>query len=628
MAMLPTLRVEFLEDEQIIYECHVRNISCEPLTSEVKSLLGKRVQQYVADPSALAYVDSDENNEPNLIRCVSGLKSLVNRTDINSIQRLHRAIHFYYRLKRIVNLSPTNLDRRERYIARAKEFSIFVQSLDPREPIPTDRFNWAMIANVVSDSVEGGTRTGTIPKVTITQPNAKTTIPPPPTDRDRTESGIEPIVIDEEKINTSINALQNRQDRLEDLLKSVHQTLLESSGSQPASIIQEPIFVQFQQQQLKNSEQQNQVLVHVVEQLRQMAGQQQQQMQSPCPNVNELNRMQPITNSSPYRPQSNASHIPDFQQSNPFADVMNTTEARDRDVSKKFQQFPRWNCRFSGSKVDDKTLSLNEYIATIRNFMMTVGVTSQEMIRQVFPTLRDDALRFYLTIQHNDLTLEEFFERLRERFGNKRGLTETILALNAIKFDEKKTIHDHIDEIIFQLKSADQHLSDTEQLTIICRTLPEEYSRPIRVGKVTTVAELKTFCYSVFPNNQPIRKRFEPKRVMTVDATSEDGVSDSECDLPIEAAVNVVRKWEKNFRNKNQRFSPSHSQPESFRKPIINRQPEIPASPKLYCGKCLTVGHASISCSEPPRRYCFKCGTMGETTNTCESDFCKASKNE
>lgn len=358
---------------------------------------------------------------------------------------------------------------------------------------------------------------------------------------------------DEEHLNRSVNELHRRQDRheemlkrQEDILKPLHHSIVENPMSQPAPLSHALIFIQFQQQQ-------HQMLDRLVEQIQQVVVQQQ------LPSIRPTDSNPPMTSSSPYRPHSQTPHIQDAQQSK----EMNNSMTRERDLSKKFQQFPRWNCRFSGSMNDEKALSLNEYIATIQNFMMTVGVSPQGMIRQVFPTLRDDALRYYLTIQHNDLTLEEFFERLRERFGNQRGLAETILALSAIKLDDKTTIHDHIDEIIFQLKSADQHLSDSEQLTIICRTLPEEYSQPIRIGKVASVAELKAFCYSVFPINTNSRKRierhdrYEPKRVMALEVATEEEKTDSEDESPLERVVNVIRKWDKRVRTKHQ-FEPNH----------------------------------------------------------------------
>lgn len=43
-------------------------------------------------------------------------------------------------------------------------------------------------------------------------------------------------------------------------------------------------------------------------------------------------------------------------------------------LSKKLQQLPKWHCCFTGTTVDDKSLSIEEYIASIHDFMATQEV--------------------------------------------------------------------------------------------------------------------------------------------------------------------------------------------------------------------------------------------------------------
>lgn len=128
---------------------------------------------------------------------------------------------------------------------------------------------------------------------------------------------------------------------------------------------------------------------------------------------------------------NNQSNVPDGYGSSIYGSDRNS------ELLAKLQQLPRWNCRFSGTVMDSKNQSLNEYIASIRNFMETVELSSRDMMRHIFPTLRDGAQRFYLSLPNKNISLDEFFEKLRNRFGDKRGTASAILELSRNKFDEK-----------------------------------------------------------------------------------------------------------------------------------------------------------------------------------------------
>lgn len=81
--------------------------------------------------------------------------------------------------------------------------------------------------------------------------------------------------------------------------------------------------------------------------------------------------------------------------------------------------------------------------------MRTMNVTSSEMMRHIFPTLRDEAKCFYLSLDTDRLTLEKFSDSLRDRFGDKRDMAEAMLGLSGYRFDDRKgTLVGHIDEMI------------------------------------------------------------------------------------------------------------------------------------------------------------------------------------
>lgn len=168
-----------------------------------------------------------------------------------------------------------------------------------------------------------------------------------------------------------------------------------------------------------------------------------------------------------------------------------SNSGRESTLLAKLQQLPRWHCRFSGTVVDSKNQSLNDYMVSIQNFMQTVELSSRDMMRHIYPTLRDGAQRFFLTLPIDDVTLEEFFDKLRDRFGDKRGATPSILELSKIRFDERRSIEEHIDEMVFKMQMLPYKWSETEQLAIIRQTLPDSYLKPIVYRGVTTINGLK-----------------------------------------------------------------------------------------------------------------------------------------
>lgn len=713
MTMIPLLNVDFLEEEQIIYECQLRNLQYNPLTQAIIDKLKKRITDYVGNPIQLVHVNSPEGQDQELIRCVAGIKTIITRySSISLSQRLHRTIHFYYRLKRLTEVS--NTARQKRYIIRAFEMIKIFQSAHPRDPLPDQFMEWARAANITTESereMETGsselqstkideppinTRSGTKPKVR--QPTTQVTSPSHHDTEFRLPSDMHSTLQEQSSVGNlakSIREMRERQDRineriheqnsqrerqLNERLDEFQKSILDAlRTAQPVQTrvpqpVTQPQFVPQPSDNYNSPRQTNQMpmphmntmVQHNIPQTSQASHMPQvlpsnsgSQFNYPLPkykpmrneagnnlppnaqplhypfenrnNVNHVHAPNAYMNQTNFnRPANNFSQ---FQNGNlTQADIpggygQSSENGRESVLLAKLQQLPRWNCRFSGIAYDTKNQSLNEYIASIRNFMRTVDLSSRDMMRHIYPTLRDDAQRFYLSLPNNEISLEEFFDKLRNRFGDKRGAASAILDLSRNKFDDRRSIHGHIDDMVFRMQMMPYNWSETEQLAIIRQTLPENYLKPIICARISTIDDLKEFCHEAFPVHSSWRRRSEPKgKVMSLELVSDD--EDSEQDAEDEVIdCSVVRKFDKkpNFkRNDRNKFHPSLQN----KRPMKSDEKRITSGEELFCGNCLTLGHAAKTCTEPKRIYCYHCGAVGVTVNSCESESCRNSKNE
>lgn len=75
--MLPVLCVEFLEEEQVIYECQIRHLAYHPYTRDVVDRVRIKINSYVGDPSQIVYIDSPAGHEKELNKCVVGFKNII-----------------------------------------------------------------------------------------------------------------------------------------------------------------------------------------------------------------------------------------------------------------------------------------------------------------------------------------------------------------------------------------------------------------------------------------------------------------------------------------------------------------------------------------------------------------------
>lgn len=118
------------------------------------------------------------------------------------------------------------------------------------------------------------------------------------------------------------------------------------------------------------------------------------------------------------------------------------------------QQLTRWIYCFNGTFVDDRYQALEDYIASIRDFMRTQEVSPADMMKNIFPTLRGGARKFYMSLPINNMTLEEFWIQLRQRYDDRQGSVGNMLELASRQYNPKKHILKLIDELVFHMSNS------------------------------------------------------------------------------------------------------------------------------------------------------------------------------
>lgn len=631
MALLPVLNVDYLDDEQKIYECQIRQLQYAPLTPEIITLLKRKIGDYRGDPTQLIYVDSPEGLESELNRCVMGVRSILSRYALMThSQKIHQSLHYYYRLRRLSDVQDT--ERRDKFINRAYQMIEVIQATHPKDPVPELLADWIDVTPETETSTDAtnATNAGAIPKTTSQDKQSSMPTQEPDFHSTRHESPhlVEELMKSMSEMRDRM-AEENRQQMKafqKSMMESIQQQLKPIADNMNNPIVQplipppmNPIYVPPANPTQENRNYSDGRRNHYP---------MNQQRNIPV----NMNRNIP-TNHPSQMNYGHSSMNPIYQ---PFHPNPNSTYSTDPTLSFKLQQLPRWRCRFNGNDKptsDGKNQSLNEYMASVYNFMQTMEVSSRDMMRHIYPTLVDEALHFYNTLDVTNMSIDELFDILRLRFGDKREPAEAILELSHQKFDERsRSIHAHIDDLIFKMNMLSYGWSETEKVAIIKKTLPDSYLRPMIYRGITSLEGMKEFCREAFPIRQSIRARsdrYESRgRVMTVGVTTDDELeTEEELD---EQNCSVVRKFDpkNNFRrsDKVQQNSQRFDKSEHHRKNQVIESTQ--KKNDLFCSNCLTLGHASTSCNAPKRVYCFHCGTLGVTVITCESDICRKAKNE
>lgn len=331
-----------------------------------------------------------------------------------------------------------------------------------------------------------------------------------------------------------------------------------------------------------------------------------------------------------------------------------------RTLDKKLDKLPRWNCCFDGTQVNEKFQTVEDYISAITNFMVSQGVSGQDMVKNLFPTLKGEARKWYTQLDLANITFEQFVSQLRQNYADKRNEADVLRALFAKTYDGKCSVIAHIDSLIFDMSSVEYGWSNVLKVEIITSTFPERIREQIIMKDVRTLEELKGFCQKMYPPSMKTKKKLEKpnesrRKVMSiaqVDTESETSEEESEDDPDV---IQICELMKKKFPSK---FSPKTKKDRGHRKleskPRYDKEPEIKTISNsnssanaesafdktkiegevgTICFQCRAYGHMHQNCKQPRTfKFCYKCGRPNSTTDDCVTDSCvkyrRESKNE
>ncbi|XP_017464637.1 PREDICTED: uncharacterized protein LOC108358027 isoform X2 [Rhagoletis zephyria] len=145
-------------------------------------------------------------------------------------------------------------------------------------------------------------------------------------------------------------------------------------------------------------------------------------------------------------------------------------------MDRKFRTLPSWmgRAQFDGVHVNEKFLSVEDYLAIIGSFRYKIGVPDHELVTRLVPTLTGAARQWYFTELRNYRDYQDFCTKLRARFLNKHPRAQVIMSYAQIKFDPRsQTLLKHIDDLTFQLQGNSCGLDERDHFDIIIGTLSD-----------------------------------------------------------------------------------------------------------------------------------------------------------
>lgn len=395
----PRLNIEYLESEQVEHEVFIRNLPVTRNTYGTYSpaalkLIQKEIISEPYDPLSVGTLRIDSSEERGrqqmeFKRCKAGLGSIDNNQHtLEPNVVIHRTLHFLFRLERL-NLLPLDcLEKKVGLRKRARELihkycfgksdasttktknDTLVDLDDEKEPIINDCEHQMVEDNEKNSPIKPCTptvNTGAIPKGILTT--------------DANSKGLESLITSlfpnfERKFNKRLSVLESQSS--------------EKSSSKPSHVVNERIDRQVNMPISFNSRPSAQ---------RTFAPNYDHEYRFPSDSRTDNNVQEPL-----FTPQVNSTYR------------RNSNYGSDASTFKKLDALSRWRLGFNGTTVDEKHMSLNDYITTIERFIALQKLNPDDVLPYLLPTISGNARIWYNAEGASIVTLKDFFQGLRNMF--------------------------------------------------------------------------------------------------------------------------------------------------------------------------------------------------------------------
>lgn len=659
MQSWPRLDIEYLEIEQIEHEAFIRNL---PITRNIygqfnPSSLKTVRNDILADPYepwtvGHLRVDSPEEQDRQLKefkRCKAGVLALEsNAVPLDTTTVLHRAIHFVFRLDRLLLLKVDVMERKLNVKKKAKDMiRKCLRKLNPPQPIgvtrnndtlidlededPNDKTNQVPNEPMISDpelssedkqteqhEIDPSKPTGTIPKqVSSEEPQ-----------------GLERVMIslfNKFEQRTEQARIADRQ-RLNDRLNAIEAKQAESRSNG---------------QHMRSNERNDYRLIPPPMSIPRTPSSGPTRPSVPSERGMGYPLVPPVHNHDICEPR----FLPNVNST--YRNGVNSSRERtrredDNATYKKLDVLSRWRLCFNGTDVDEKHLALNDYIVSIERFINLQKLNPDDVLPYLLPTLSGNARIWYQAEGEAITTLEEFFTGLRYTFDYKQNSTDVIAAVLKINFDPSKgRLITHINKM--ECEMANCNIPPKTQLEVVLKTLPDNLRMMAATRDVGNLRDLRRWALKVFPptlddvnTKRKEFRRFSDKGKSVSAVTMSDNEepeideSDSESEMAHQICEMMKRfKTKVNLKPRNiqsvpwKRKDDSNPKQRSYSGDSTHDGNQIEGNDDTICFQCKKFGHAFHKCTAPRLfSFCYECGRPGVTNkNKCPSLSCIAKRN-
>lgn len=271
-----------------------------------------------------------------------------------------------------------------------------------------------------------------------------------------------------------------------------------------------------------------------------------------------------------------------------------------------YRELNAWKVLFSG---DGSNQSYEEYSQAIYDFASAQSIPDNEIVRGISPTLKGPARVWYMKLNKEGMTLDRFFELLREQFTPYMNEIDTIADLIKTKYE--MGLFDHIQHMYAKIALTQFVWTERKKVDIVTRTLPIEIRTAIVTRGIRTTPDLTQLCRdleAIFP-----KKNTEKTSVTTYKSKR---VTEVEChEEPL--MVDPVEEYDNSFQAEMINARRTFNQSQAAKAKVTARYP------LEGCFNCLGKEHRHAQCPKPQTHtFCYRCGRPNATMKDCTTPRC------
>ncbi|XP_036319716.1 uncharacterized protein LOC118734111 [Rhagoletis pomonella] len=455
---LPPLNVGLLTDEQKNHEADVRAFPIPAAWDDAQiRALNLKIFRFLDSPANLGTPARDIAAE--LALCEHHFREISNHQTLSNAIKLHRYMHFYYRVRRLPEKDQIKT-RREILTNQFLEQIHLLLSNNPDLSL-TDQnspLHSSTMLNQVQMDNNGATRvTGTLPK--------------------------EPQVFgrSEEQEVKEVNGGNGASGGPKNSLRS-RELPDDASGTTNSDLALEMRHLAHLMQTLVNLQMSRVETDHP-------AGLPQPSNSNDLPNraVGAADTNGVIQDSVRNQPQ--ILDLPARRGDVEEDELASETCSQRKERNQALRDLPNWFSRmsFDGTRINDKYMSVEDFLTSVDTFRGCCRVPDQDLLSYLLRSFRGVARQWFTNQRHTFISYNDFRIKFRQRFSDKRDPVDIMFEVGEVKFDPKsQSLLAHIDDLAYRMNNSPYAFADPQQLRVVMKTLPSSIQTAMDTRGVKT----------------------------------------------------------------------------------------------------------------------------------------------